>query len=143
MRWTDKHKADYVRTVETVSVIEDILNALFGMIQLETGSHTMRDGVTRVDYVLNVSDYEAARVLSRELQFRHVSSGVRPESGRYVLRVSKNDLMEAFAHPKSYTHAGKTVRDVLEERVAQRQRMGLDLGFLPESLTAMTTPLAG
>lgn len=140
MRWTEKHKADYVRTVETVSVIEEFLSELFGMIQLETGSHTVRDGETRVDYVLNVADYEDARQLSRELQYRHVSSGVRPEAGKFVLRVSKNDLMEAFVHPEKFSHQGISVQSLLQERVALRRRMGLDLGFLPEHLTMM--PLA-
>lgn len=143
MRWTDNQKSDYVRTVEIVSVIEEILAELFGLIQLETGSHTMKDGFTRVDYVLHVADYEDARQLSRELQYRRVSSGVRPEAGRFVLRVSKNDLMEAFVRPANYSHSGKSVPALFEERLALHRKRGADLGFLPEHLGAMPAPAAG
>lgn len=133
MRWTDRQKSEYVRTVEVVSVIEEMLGELFGLIQLETGSHTTRDGMTRVDYVLQIADYEEARKLSRELQFRHVSSGVRPEAGRFVLRVSKNDLMEAFVHPAKFSHENISVQALLEKKVAERRRRPADFEFLPEA----------
>jgi hypothetical protein len=142
MRFTERHKDDYIRTVEVVSVIEEMLGELFGLIQLETGSRTMRDGVTRVDYVLHVADYEEARQLSREFQYRHVSAGVRPEAGKFVLRVSKNDLMEAFVWPNEHVHQGKSVQTLLEERLAQRRRRGAEEGFLPAHLTAMPATAA-
>jgi hypothetical protein len=140
MRWTERQKADYVRTVEVVSVIEELLGELFGLIQLETGSHTTRDGVTRVDYVLKIADYEEARKLSRALQQRHVSAGVRPEGKGFVLRVSKNDLMEAFVRPAQFSLSGVSVQALLEQRVAELRRRGPDEGFLPAAISQFDVP---